>query len=115
MRGKKSLACSSPGRAVSNVMYETDPSQSTLGSVEHHAGVDHVQSDVQYDRVAVVSMSVLRVDPGLRQRQRQRLLPEHQLLTGVFAVQQTAHRVPELSKSPVDIKHRFQLIAIARS
>ena len=77
-------------------MSVSDPSMSTLGAVEHHARVDHVQSDVEYDGVAVVPPAVLRVNPRLRQSQRQRLLPEHELLRRVLAMQQAAHNVPDV-------------------
>ena len=74
---------------------------SALRAVEHHARVGHVEPDVQYNGVAVVSFSVLRVYPRLGQRQRQRLFPEHELLGGVFAVQQAAHHVSVITDGSI--------------
>ena len=65
---------------------------STLCAVRHHARVRHVEADVKNGSLAVVA-SVVNQHPRLGHRERQRLLPEHQLLTQVLTVQHPAHHV----------------------
>ena len=79
----------------------TDVSIGTLGAVGDHAGVRHVESDVEDGTLAVMPR-VINQHPRLGHRECQRLLPEHQLLTQMMTVQHATHHVPvhSLNKPP---------------
>ena len=87
--------CSS--RRQHNVDLTTMTSKTCLAiaafdTVRNHAGVGHVEADIENDAFAVLA-GVVDHDPCVGQRVGQRLLPEHQLLILVSTMKHPAHSI----------------------
>lgn len=79
----------------------------TLYSIEGHSGVRHVKTDIHDGGLAVVPDTV-NEKPAVGHHEHQCLLPKHQLLRLMLAVQHATQDVPSNKTTPTQVSDEIR-------